>query len=71
MKLLALLLASTAFAQTWQPLFDGKTLDGWKQTAFTGGGEPKVADGAIQLVPGGPMTGITERRLRPGACAAP
>jgi hypothetical protein len=55
------LLAATTLAQStaWQSLFDGKTLDGWKRTPFTKGGAPVVADGAIQLVPGEPMTGVT------------
>lgn len=26
----------------WKPLWDGKTLDGWKRTEFAGGGEVKV-----------------------------
>ena len=55
------LLAAPALAQSaaWQSLFDGKTLAGWKQTPFTKGGQPAVENGAIQLVPGEPMTGIT------------
>ena len=41
--LLALTFAPTSFAQDWQPLFDGKTLEGWD-------GDPKlwsVEDGVI------------------------
>jgi len=42
-----LTLATTLFAQTphWTPLFDGKTLNGWKRLAGTA--EYKVEDGAI------------------------
>jgi hypothetical protein len=40
-------------------LFDGKTLDGWKKTAFGGEGEVRVEDGTIIMAAGGSMTGIT------------
>jgi hypothetical protein len=40
-------------------MFDGKTLDRWKQTPFTAGGEVRVENGAIVLMPGQPMTGVT------------
>ncbi len=43
----------------WQPMFDGKTLDGWEVPEFGGEGEVKVKDGAIVLEMGDPMTGIT------------
>jgi len=46
-------------AQEWQPLFDGRTLAGWRETAFPQHGAVRVADGAIRLEPGQPMTGIT------------
>jgi hypothetical protein len=42
----------------WQPLFDGKTLQGWKATPFTRPGEVSVKDGTIVLDTGF-MTGIT------------
>lgn len=51
--------AQTSKAAEWMPLFDGKSLEGWKRTPFTGQGEVKVVDGVIELAPGGPMTGIT------------
>lgn len=62
--LLALLSASvTGNAQqgaaNWKPLFDGKTLSGWQEAAFTGAGKVRVANGAIVLGRGAPMTGIT------------
>ena len=46
-------------AAEWLPLFDGKTLGGWKSTPFGGEGEVRVADGAIRLDMGSDMTGIT------------
>jgi len=54
--LLALISAALA-AQQWQPL------SGWQETQFTGHGKTRVENGVIQLMPGGPMTGVT----RPGA----
>ena len=45
----------------WISLFDGKSLDGWKQTPFSGRGEVRVSDGII-LIGNGRTTGIT----RPG-----
>src|ERR1700761_4270447 len=41
----ALILSSTLFAQSWTPLFDGKTLNGWKKLA--GNAEYSVENGAI------------------------
>jgi hypothetical protein len=43
----------------WQPLFDGKSLTGWKVTDFGGEGEVNVEDGAIVMRMGQPMTGVT------------
>ncbi len=59
---LAAALLLSAHAQTggeWRPLFDGKTLNGWKQTPFTGQGEARVENGAIVLQAGKPLTGVT------------
>jgi hypothetical protein len=42
----------------WKPLFDGKSLDGWKKTPFDGTGEVSVEDGTI-LLQHGSMTGVT------------
>ena len=39
-------------------LFDGKSLDGWKEADFGKSGGVKVEDGAIVLPVGGPMTGV-------------
>lgn len=43
----------------WKPLFDGKSLDGWKSTEFGGEGEIFVEDGSIIMESGHPLTGIT------------
>jgi hypothetical protein len=43
----------------WQPLFDGRSLEGWRETPFTGRGKVRVEKGAIVLGAGNPMTGIT------------
>ncbi|HEY3320061.1 MAG TPA: DUF1080 domain-containing protein [Planctomycetota bacterium] len=43
----------------WVTLFDGKTLNGWKETDFGGQGKPKVEDGNIVLPSGAPLTGVT------------
>ena len=43
----------------WKPLFDGKTLNGWKKTNFGGEGAVSVEDGAIVMPAGSDMTGIT------------
>ena len=51
-------MAATAGAADWQPLFDGKSLTGWRETAFTGRGQVRVDQGAIVLGAGSPMTGI-------------
>ena len=41
----------------WIPLFDGRTLNGWKQAPFSGRGEVRAGDGIIRLGKGH-MTGI-------------
>lgn len=41
------------------PLFDGKTLDGWKSSEFAGGGEPRVEDGNLVLPVGERLTGVS------------
>lgn len=42
----------------WQSMFDGKTLAGWRETAFAGHGELQCQSGAIVLNMGDPFTGI-------------
>jgi hypothetical protein len=48
-----------ARAAKWTPLFDGKTLAGWKVTNFGGQGEVVVEDDSIVLGMGSSLTGIT------------
>jgi hypothetical protein len=43
----------------WKPLFDGKSLEGWKETPFTGRGQVRVENGTLILGPGAPLTGVT------------
>jgi Domain of Unknown Function (DUF1080) len=45
-----------------RPLFDGNTLDGWKDAGFAKAPAAKVEDGAIVLPPGSPISGITTTR---------
>jgi hypothetical protein len=52
-------------ATEWQPLFDGKSLQGWKETPFTGHAAVKIDNGHILLPYGKPMTGITLTREFP------
>ena len=42
----------------WKPLFDGKTLENWEAIEFGGEGEITIAEGAIHLESGDPLTGI-------------
>jgi hypothetical protein len=59
---LALLIASPLGAQEntvkWKSLFDGSSLDGWRETPFSGHGAVRVENGAIVLGKG-VLTGIT------------
>ena len=43
----------------WIPLFDGKTLNGWKKTNFGGPGEVSVEDGAMVIEMSAPLNGVT------------
>ena len=51
-------LSWTAATAAWSPLFDGKSLEGWKPTPFGGAGEVEVKDGELHLAQG-ILTGIT------------
>jgi 3-keto-disaccharide hydrolase len=42
----------------WQPMFDGQTLAGWRETPFAGHGEEHCQAGVIVLNMGDPFTGI-------------
>jgi len=48
----------------WQSLFDGRSLQGWRETPFSGRGKVRVEDGTIILRTGA-LTGVT----RTGPCA--
>ena len=60
---------ATAFGQPqpagWTPLFDGKSLEGWKEAEFSGRGTVRVENGIIRLGAGEAMTGITLTRPFP------
>jgi hypothetical protein len=43
----------------WQPLFDGKSLKGWRETPFPRHGAVRVEKDQLILAAGAPMTGIT------------
>jgi enterochelin esterase-like enzyme len=49
-------------ASRGKPLFDGKSLAGWKSTDFGGQGEVAVEKGAVVMEQGNDMTGITYSR---------
>ena len=46
----------------WRPLFDGKTLKGWKTAEFGAHGEPKVEKGQIIIPMGDPLSGVTREK---------
>jgi hypothetical protein len=55
----AMAAAQPPAASQWKPLFDGRSLAGWRATPFTNAATPRVENGQILLPPGGPLTGIT------------
>ena len=57
--LLAAMVCVSAAGADWQSLFDGKTLQGWREAQFKGHGPVRVEDGNIVLGAGTPMTGVT------------
>ena len=50
---------------SWAPLFDGKSLKGWKATQFGGEGEVYVEDKTIFMEFGSSMTGLTATQNLP------
>src|SRR5258706_1885256 len=42
----------------WEPMFDGKTMAGWRETEFAGHGEVQCGSGLVVLNMGDPFTGI-------------
>lgn len=55
----AWMLGLFCFALRAESLFDGKSLQGWKETPFSQRGAVRVENGAIVLVAGSPFTGVT------------
>ncbi len=47
------------FDSNWRPLFDGKSLDGWRVSRFGGEGEVYVEDKQLILDYGSSLTGVT------------
>src|SRR5215472_16555925 len=35
--------------ENWQPMFDGKSLTGWRQTQFGGGGDVEIESGLLLM----------------------
>lgn len=52
-------LVAAAAAGDWQPMFDGKSLAGWKDAPFARHGAVRVEKEAMILGAGEPMTGVT------------
>jgi len=42
----------------WRPLFDGKTLAGWRVTEFDEGGKVEVVNGLLVFTQGNPFVGV-------------
>ena len=52
-------------AKDWKSLFDGKTMEGWKETNFAGKGEARVNDGAIEIDMGLALSGVNYTKQPP------
>jgi 3-keto-disaccharide hydrolase len=50
--------SSSFEGEGWQPMFDGKTLAGWRETDFAGHGQIQCESGLMVLNMGDPFTGI-------------
>jgi hypothetical protein len=67
---LLLILGCSAIGQQaqpgeWQSLFDGKSLQDWRETPFIGHGPVRVENGTLVLAHGMPMTGVNLTRPFP------
>ena len=51
--------AATLAAQEWKPIFDGKSLEGWKEAQYKGHAGLALESGAIVINAGSPMNGAT------------
>src|SRR5437588_7923833 len=49
---------STLPGTGWNPLFNGKSLNGWKETDFAGRGEVSIEHNLLVLHTGDPFTGV-------------
>ncbi len=49
----------------WQPLFDGKTLNGWTPTDFAGHGETEIVAGTLQVNMGAALSGVSYTNATP------
>ncbi len=56
--ILGWLVAGAVLAQEWRPLFDGRSLAGWRVTEFAGHGDVEVEDGVL-ILNQGQITGVT------------
>jgi hypothetical protein len=55
---------TAADEKSWQPLFNGKDLDGWKITNFGGEGDVLVEKGDVVITQGADLSGIhTDKKL--------
>ncbi len=54
-----------AVGREWTPLFDGRTLNGWKVTQFGGEGAVEAKNGELILGTGSNLTGVTIDRPVP------
>ena len=50
--------SSSFEGEGWQPMFDGKTMAGWRETEFAGHGQVQCESGLMVLNMGDPFTGI-------------
>lgn len=51
--------------QGWRSLFDGKTLEGWKDSGFGSGGETVAEDGSLKISFGEGCNGVTYQKEFP------
>lgn len=57
--------ADAKIEQGWKPLFDGKTLEGWKDSGFGSGGETAVENGSLMISFGEGCNGVTYQKEFP------
>lgn len=57
--------AKPATEEGWTPIFDGKTLDGWKRANFAGGGDIGVENGNLMIDMGSELSGANYTKPTP------